>query len=124
MSEFKGRHFRGDIVLWAVSAPRTASLTRGEEAAPKGSSGQVGGVEPGRQQRFDVAERPGVGQLGEHVAQVGVGLGSVRLCTLNERVQSGAGMCASHGIGREPAPASKAKRTDDVLDGVGVDAKP
>ena len=50
------------------------------------SSGEVGRFQPGRLQRFDVTERLGAGQLGEHLTQVGVGFESVPLRTLNHRV--------------------------------------
>ena len=53
-----------------------------------GSSDQVGGGESGRQQRFDVAERLGPGQLDEHPAQVRVGFEAVRLRALNELMES------------------------------------
>ena len=83
----------------AVSAPGTALLTGEEEDFSERSSGQIGGGEPGRQQRFDVAERPDSGQLGECPTQVGVGLESVCLRALDERVQPSAGVGAGHDEG-------------------------
>ena len=102
----------------SVSAPGTASLTGEEEDSSERSSVQVGGGEPGRQQRFDIAERLGPGQLGEHPAQVGVGLESVHVRTLNERVQPGAGPSASHGIGEQPAPTAEANWADGIFDSI------
>ena len=93
-----------------VSAPGTASLTGEEVDFSERRSGQVGGGEPGRQQRFDVAQRLGAGQFCEHPTQVGVGFESVRLRALDERVQPGAGTDAGHRIGEEPASASAAER--------------
>ena len=48
-------------------------MTRIDEEALERVSSQGGGVEPGRQQGFDLGERLCLGQFGEHVAQVGVG---------------------------------------------------
>ena len=50
--------------------------------------GQGGGVETSRQPGFDVSERLRLGQLGEYVAQVGVGFESVRLGGLDELMES------------------------------------
>ena len=74
-------HCRGATVHYGVSAPGTASLPGKEKDSSEWISGQVGGFDPGRQQRFDVAERLGSGQFGEHPTQVGVRLESVRLRT-------------------------------------------
>ena len=60
--------------------------------------------------------------LGEHVAQVGVGFESVGLGTLDERVQTGAGVGAGHGIAEQLVAPPEAEGTDCILDGVGVDA--
>lgn len=87
----------------------------GQLLRPPGGSVQVGGGEPGWQQRFDVAERLGPGQFGEHPTQVGVGFESVGLRALDERVQPGARPGVGHGIGEQPTPTPEAKWADGIF---------
>jgi hypothetical protein len=59
-----------------------------------------------REQRLDLGERGGGGQVGEDVSQVGRGLERVRLGTLDERVEIRAGFGAARGVGEEPVLAT------------------
>ena len=57
-----------------------------KQAPANGALSTCGGAEPSRQQGFDLGERLRLGQLGEHVAQVGAGFESVGLGTDLDRV--------------------------------------
>ena len=93
----------------ARKRPGNGVMTCEEEDSSERSSVQVGGGEPGRQQRFDVAERLGPGQIGEHPTQVRVGFESVRLRALNERVQPGARRAPATESAEQPAPDARGK---------------
>ena len=82
-----------------ISVPGTALLTCVEGGVLEGVSSEGGGVEPGRQQSFDVGERLGLGQFGEHVAQVGVGLECVGPPLSRGRVSSQKRVSAFHCTG-------------------------
>ena len=105
-------------VFYEMNKVRGRLERRAYEDSSERSSDQVGGGEPGWQQRFNVGQRLRPGQLGEHPAQVGVGFESVRLRALDERVQPGAGPGAGHGIGEQPAPTPEAKWADGIFDRV------
>ena len=63
-------------------------------------------IEIAREQGLEAGERGGARDLGEDVAEVGVGLKPAGLGGLEEAVEVGAGVCAADGVGEEPVLAA------------------